>query len=65
MTARNRLSAEYFVASDVSALVRHTKQVVYLEENEIVSMTPEDYKIAKLSGENVTRPTFTVHGPQP
>ncbi|HVY60028.1 MAG TPA: glutamine--fructose-6-phosphate transaminase (isomerizing), partial [Planctomycetota bacterium] len=52
---------EYFVASDVSALVRHTKQVVYLEENEIVATTPEDYKISKLaSGEDVKRNPFTV-----
>jgi len=52
---------EFFVASDVSALVRHTKKVVYLEENELVVTTPDDYRIVKLaSGEAVNRATFTV-----
>src|SRR5205823_654826 len=51
---------EYFVASDVSALVRHTKQVVYLEENEIALCTLEGYQISKLTGEEVKRPPFTV-----
>ncbi len=51
---------ETFIASDVAALVRHTKQVVYLEENEIVATTPEGYKIAKFTGEEVERETFSV-----
>ncbi|HVY60412.1 MAG TPA: glutamine--fructose-6-phosphate transaminase (isomerizing), partial [Planctomycetota bacterium] len=51
---------ETFVASDVSALVRHTKLVVYLEENEVVTCTPDEFRIAKLSGEDVTRAAYTV-----
>jgi len=33
--------SEYFVASDVSALVEHTKQIVYLDDNEIAVLQPE------------------------
>nr|NIP43201.1 glutamine--fructose-6-phosphate transaminase (isomerizing) [candidate division Zixibacteria bacterium]NIR65445.1 glutamine--fructose-6-phosphate transaminase (isomerizing) [candidate division Zixibacteria bacterium]NIS15314.1 glutamine--fructose-6-phosphate transaminase (isomerizing) [candidate division Zixibacteria bacterium]NIS47136.1 glutamine--fructose-6-phosphate transaminase (isomerizing) [candidate division Zixibacteria bacterium]NIT51837.1 glutamine--fructose-6-phosphate transaminase len=39
---------ENFVASDVSALVRHTRQVVYLEEGEIAHITPDDFKISTI-----------------
>jgi glucosamine--fructose-6-phosphate aminotransferase (isomerizing) len=39
---------ENFVASDVSALVRHTRQVVYLDEGEIAHVTPDDFKISTI-----------------
>jgi glutamine---fructose-6-phosphate transaminase (isomerizing) len=35
---------EYFVASDVSAILRHTKQVVYLDDGEIAVITPTEYR---------------------
>ena len=31
---------EHFLASDVTAVAAHTRQVVYLEDNDIVTMTP-------------------------
>ncbi|ADN01163.1 glutamine--fructose-6-phosphate transaminase (isomerizing) [Spirochaeta thermophila] len=34
---------EMFLASDVSALLGHTRQVVYLEDNEVVRVTPEEF----------------------
>jgi glucosamine--fructose-6-phosphate aminotransferase (isomerizing) len=43
---------EYWVASDVSALLRYTKHVVYLDDGEMAVITPESYK------------TFTVDGRQ-
>lgn len=39
---------ENFLASDVSALVRHTRQVVYLEEGEIARITPDDFQISTI-----------------
>ncbi|MBD3216704.1 MAG: glutamine--fructose-6-phosphate transaminase (isomerizing) [candidate division Zixibacteria bacterium] len=39
---------ENFVASDVSALVRYTRQVVYLDEGEIAHVTPDDFKISTI-----------------
>jgi len=36
---------EYFVASDAAAIVSHTKKVVYLNDNEMVSLRPDGYDI--------------------
>jgi len=35
---------EYFVASDVSALVEHTKQIIYLDDNEIGVLKPDGFE---------------------
>ncbi|HEX6520678.1 MAG TPA: glutamine--fructose-6-phosphate transaminase (isomerizing) [Streptosporangiaceae bacterium] len=37
---------EMFVASDVAALVRHTKQVVYLQDREVATVRAADYRTA-------------------
>ncbi len=34
---------EMFLASDVTAIIAHTKQVVYIEDGEVVSVTPDGY----------------------
>jgi glucosamine--fructose-6-phosphate aminotransferase (isomerizing) len=39
---------EMFAASDVAALVRHTQQVIYLDDGEIAHLTPEGYTITTL-----------------
>lgn len=39
---------EMFAASDVAALVRHTQQVVYLDDGEIAHLTAEGYTITTL-----------------
>ncbi|MCK5202131.1 MAG: glutamine--fructose-6-phosphate transaminase (isomerizing), partial [Spirochaetales bacterium] len=36
--------AEMFLASDVTAIMAHTKQVIYLEDKELVVITPDSYK---------------------
>ncbi|MFA6943522.1 MAG: glutamine--fructose-6-phosphate transaminase (isomerizing) [Patescibacteria group bacterium] len=48
---------EYIVASDVTAILRHTRKVVYLEDNDVVTLTPERYIITRRSGEQVSRDT--------
>ncbi|MCL1818520.1 MAG: glutamine--fructose-6-phosphate transaminase (isomerizing), partial [Spirochaetaceae bacterium] len=40
---------EMFLASDVMATLAHTKQVVYLEDGEVVSITKEGYTISDLN----------------
>jgi len=42
--------SEMFVASDVAALVRYTKQVVYLEDGEVVTVHAADYRVTSLDG---------------
>jgi len=45
---------ENFVASDVSAILRHTKQVVYLEEHEMVRVTEDGFQISTIDKVDVT-----------
>jgi glucosamine--fructose-6-phosphate aminotransferase (isomerizing) len=47
-------SGENFVASDVSAILRHTKQVVYLEDGELARVTPDGFSISTLQNVEVT-----------
>jgi glucosamine--fructose-6-phosphate aminotransferase (isomerizing) len=41
---------EMFVASDVSALVRYTRQVIYLEDGEVATIRATDYHTTTLAG---------------
>lgn len=36
----------YFVASDASAVLSHTKKVVYLEDGDIATMAPDDLRVS-------------------
>lgn len=45
--------SEYIVASDVAAILRHTKQVVYLEDGELASVTDEGVQLTTLQEEEV------------
>jgi glucosamine--fructose-6-phosphate aminotransferase (isomerizing) len=42
--------SEMFVASDVAALVRYTRQVIYLEDGEVATIKATDYRTTSLSG---------------
>ena len=41
---------EMFVASDVAALVRYTRQVIYLEDGEVATIRATDYRTTTLTG---------------
>jgi len=41
---------EMFVASDVSALVRYTRQVIYLEDGEVATIRATDYHTTTVTG---------------
>jgi glucosamine--fructose-6-phosphate aminotransferase (isomerizing) len=45
----------YIIASDVTALLRHTRQVIYCEDNEIIIATKEGYTIRTLDRKPVAR----------
>jgi glucosamine--fructose-6-phosphate aminotransferase (isomerizing) len=47
---------EHFVGSDMSALLQVTKNVVYLEEGDVVEVNLADYRIFDASGKAVQRP---------
>jgi glucosamine--fructose-6-phosphate aminotransferase (isomerizing) len=44
---------EMFLASDATALLEHTKKVIYLNDGEIASIDENGYKIRKLNGKKV------------
>lgn len=47
---------EHFAASDISALVRYTKDVIHLEDDEVATITADGYSIASLrSGSEIDR----------
>jgi glutamine---fructose-6-phosphate transaminase (isomerizing) len=51
---------ETFLASDVPAILEHTREVVFLEEGEVAELTPAGAKLSNLAGEPVTRPSRRI-----
>src|SRR5690606_28174348 len=51
---------EYFVASDVAAILAQTRQVVYLDDDELAVLTPEGYEACSLKGGAVTKEVDTI-----
>ena len=49
-----------FAASDVSAMVRYTNNVIHLNENELATITKDDVSISTAQATAVTRETETV-----
>ena len=48
--------SEHFIASDMSALLQVTKNVVYLEEGDVVEVNLANYRIFDVQGNAVQRP---------
>jgi glucosamine--fructose-6-phosphate aminotransferase (isomerizing) len=46
---------ENFIASDASPILRHTRQIVFLEDGEVAVITPESHTILKLDASSVER----------
>jgi glucosamine--fructose-6-phosphate aminotransferase (isomerizing) len=44
---------EYFVASDASAIVGHTRQVIFLEDDDVATLTRNGYEVKTLGDELV------------
>ncbi len=51
---------EHFVASDVAALLEHTREVVYLDDGEIAVVREDAYEITDLTATRVQRAVATV-----
>lgn len=55
-------SNENFIASDVTAILKHTKDVYYLEDDEIAVLSADDVKIYNaLDKEEIKKEVFTVN----
>ncbi len=50
----------HFVSSDPSALLAHTKDVVYLDDGEIAVVTKDGYDVVTIAGEKRKKSTETV-----
>jgi glucosamine--fructose-6-phosphate aminotransferase (isomerizing) len=46
---------EYYVASDVAAILQHTRQVVYLDDGEMGVLTPSGYEVLDLNARRVKK----------
>ena len=55
---------EYFVASDASPIVEYTRNVIYLDEGEIVTITKSGYEIRSISDDRIINKISTeIEGP--
>lgn len=46
---------EFFLASDIPPLLEHTRNVLFLEDGEIVSLTPQGITVSDLDGNTIER----------
>ena len=51
---------DLFAASDIAALVSHTKKVIYLQDDDVATLTPNGYSISSSVSTSVTRKTQIV-----
>ena len=53
-------TGENYIASDVPALLKFTKEVIFIEDNEMVVLTRESVKITNLEGKRIKRPSTRI-----
>ena len=53
---------DYYIASDVAAVLAQTRQVIYLDDGEMAVLTPDGYRTMKLSGGEVTKEIAHIQG---
>ena len=51
---------EYFIASDASPLLEHTRSVVYLDDGEMAILTPDGYRIRNLETPQIDKPVNQI-----
>ncbi len=51
---------EFFVASDIPAMLSHTREMIFLDDGEIAIFTPEKMWITDLSGQPVVKQSKTI-----
>ena len=51
---------EMLAASDMSALIRHTNQVVHLDDGEIAEMTPSGFKVMRMDASLANKEAITL-----
>lgn len=51
---------QQFLASDIPAILKHTRRVIILEEGEIVTLRPQGVRIINLDGVSIQREPLTI-----
>ena len=51
---------EYYLASDVAAIVEHTRQVIYLDDGEMAVLSPDGFHTATIDHERVEKEVHDV-----
>jgi glutamine---fructose-6-phosphate transaminase (isomerizing) len=51
---------EYYLASDVAPIIEHTRQVVYLDDGEMVVLTPDGFHTATIEHQHVDKQVHEV-----
>ena len=51
---------EMFLASDVPAILQHTRKVIFLEDGDVAELTQKDVKITDLEGRRIVRKPQTI-----
>jgi glucosamine--fructose-6-phosphate aminotransferase (isomerizing) len=51
---------EYFVASDVSAILAHTRQVIYLDDGDLAVLERDGYRIIDMNAVPMMRPVSSI-----
>lgn len=49
-----------FIASDVTAVISHTSDVIYLEDGDIAVITPENVTVTDIAGAELNRPVSRI-----
>jgi glucosamine--fructose-6-phosphate aminotransferase (isomerizing) len=52
---------EYFVASDITALLQHTRNVFFLADGDVAVLTPKGVSVTDTDGKSVARPSHQVN----
>ncbi len=51
---------EYFVASDIPAMLSHTREMIFLDDGDIAIFTPDTMRITDLSGQRLVKESKTI-----
>lgn len=51
---------EYFVASDIPAMLSHTREMIFLEDGEMVVFTTKEMRITDLAGQPLVKQSKTI-----
>jgi glucosamine--fructose-6-phosphate aminotransferase (isomerizing) len=53
-------NGENFIASDPSPILRHTKQVIYLQDGEVAILSPESHRVLSLDSTEIEKGIETI-----